>query len=268
MSTRLDEAFARIKAQQRTGVIPYVTAGFPTEADTLAIVPALEAAGADAIELGVPYSDPLADGPTIQAASFRALQAGMDTHRTVALAGKLRAAGVQVPLLLMGYYNPILAYGMEAYARDCAAAGVDGLIVADLPEEEAGPLRVHLDAAGIALIPLLAPTSPESRIAAGVAHASGFVYCVSVAGVTGARSGLPAGLAEFVARVRRHTPLPVAVGFGVAERAHVEALGAYADAAVVGSALISVIDSAPPAERAARAGAFVAALAGRPAPRG
>jgi len=263
MTERLDSAMARLCAEGRTGVIPYVTIGFPAVQDTLAIVPALEAAGADVIELGVPYSDPLADGPTIQAASYRALEAGMDTATCIGIVKRLRADGVTVPLLFMGYYNPILTYGVERFVDGCAGAGLDGLIVADLPPEESDRIRVALRARGMALIPLLAPTSTEERIELGTSGAEGFVYCVSVAGVTGARAELPESLPAFVARVRGHTSLPIAVGFGVSERRHVEAVGAVADAAVVGSALIDVIDSAPPGERAAKAGAFVSALTGR-----
>ncbi len=262
MTDRLDKALQRIRDEGRTGVIPYVTIGFPTLKDTLAIVPAIEKAGADVIELGVPYSDPLADGPTIQAASYRALEAGMDSKGCLDAVRKLRAAGVGVPLVFMGYYNPILSYGLEAYARDCAEAGVDGLLIPDLPPEEWGPMRDALRQHDLVLIAMIAPTSTEERIALGTADAEGFVYCVSVAGVTGARQDLPPELPSFIAKVRAHTSLPIAVGFGVAERRHVETLGKYADAAAVGSALIDVIDSAPPNERAERAAAFIAGLVG------
>ena len=262
MTERLDAAMRRVRDGKRTGLVPYVTVGFPSVDDTLAIVPAIAAAGADVIELGVPYNDPLADGPTIQAASFRAVQDGIDAHQCIEVVRRLRKGGLQTPLLFMGYYNPILSYGIEAYADDCAAAGLDGLIVVDLPPEESGPMRSALERSGLALIPLLAPTSTEERIRLGTRDARGFVYCVSLTGVTGARTELASDLPGFVRRVRRHTDLPIAVGFGVSERRHVEAIGKYADAAAVGSALIDVIDSAPPGERAARAGAFVAALAG------
>lgn len=266
MPERITAAFERMKREHRTGIIPYVTVGFPTIADTMAIVPAIERAGADVIELGVPYSDPLADGPTIQAASYRALQSGVTPKTCVDVAARLRQAGVQAPLLFMGYYNPILTYGVPEYARDCASAGIDGLIVPDLPPEESAPLRMELRAHGLILIPLLAPTSTDDRIASGCAGAEGFVYCVSVAGVTGARADLPPDLPAFLKRVRRHTSLPIAVGFGVSERRHAEALGAVAEAVVVGSALINVIDSAAPGKAAQRAAGFVAALAGKSAP--
>jgi tryptophan synthase alpha chain len=225
-------------------------------------VPALEKAGATLIELGVPYSDPLAEGPTIQAASYKALEAGMTMHGCIETARQLRQGGVTVPLVFMGYYNPVLNYGIEAYTKDCAAAGVDGFIIPDLPVDEAEPFHDACRAQGLALISMLAPTSTDDRIAQGAASADGFVYCVSVAGVTGARSELPLTLPGFVERVRSRTTLPVAVGFGISERAHVESVGRVADAAVVGSALINVIDLAPAGERAERAGAFIASLVG------
>ncbi|MCY4582606.1 MAG: tryptophan synthase subunit alpha [Chloroflexi bacterium] len=260
MLDRLDSALARARNEGRTAVAPYVTIGFPSIEDTLAIVPAIEQAGADAIELGVPYSDPLADGPVIQAASYRALTGGVDTHACIEAVRDLRAAGVSLPLIFMGYYNPILRYGIPEYAADCADAGVDALIIPDLPPDEAGELREAVEERGLGLVAMLAPTSTEERIELGCERARGFVYCVSVTGVTGARSDLPDDLPEFVARVRRHTELPVAVGFGIAERRHVERVGQVADVAAVGSALINVIDSAPPGEAASRAGAFVRGL--------
>jgi tryptophan synthase alpha chain len=262
MSERLDKALAAMRESGKTGVFPYVTIGFPTAEDTLTIVPALEKAGATVIELGVPYSDPLAEGPTIQAASYKALEGGMTMHGCVEIARQLRASGVTVPLVFMGYYNPVLNYGLEAYAKDCAEAGVDGFIIPDLPVDEAVPFHDACSAVGLALIPMFAPTSTDDRIALGAAGADGFVYCVSVAGVTGARSAVPTSLPDFIARVRSRTGLPVAVGFGISERAHVESVGQVADAAAVGSALINVIESAPAGERAERAGAFIASLVG------
>ena len=263
MMERLEEALARARTEGRTALVPYVTIGFPSIEDTLAIVPALERAGADAIELGVPYSDPLADGATVQAASHRALSGGgVDSRACIEAARALRSAGVSAPLIFMGYYNPILRYGVAAYAADCAEAGVDALIIPDLPPDEAGELRDALEHQGLGILAMLAPTSTEERIALGCANARGFVYCVSVAGVTGARRDLPDDLPQFVARVRRHTNLPLAVGFGIAERRHVERVGEVAEVAVVGSALINVIDSAPPGEAASRAGAFVRELTG------
>ena len=264
MLDRLENALAAARRERRTAVIPYAAIGFPTLEDTLAVVPAIERAGADAIELGVPYSDPLADGPTIQAASHRALQGGMTTRGCIDAVRSLRRAGVAAPLVFMGYYNPILRYGPAEYAADCADAGVDALLVPDLPPDEAGELREALRAHGLGLVSMLAPTSTNDRVALGCAASDGFVYCVSVAGVTGARSDLPDGLPEFIERVRRHTSLPVAVGFGVSERRHVERIGEIADAAAVGSALIDAIGSAPPGEAASRAEAFIRGLVARP----
>jgi tryptophan synthase alpha subunit len=186
----------------------------------------------------------------------------MTMHKCIEAARQLRETGVTVPLIFMGYYNPILNYGLEAYAKDCAEAGVDGFIIPDLPVDEAAPFHDACRAEGLALVPMLAPTSTDERIALGAASGDGFVYCVSVAGVTGARSELPTTLPDFIARVRSHTTLPVAVGFGISERAHVELVGRVADAAAVGSALINVIDSAPAEERAGRAAAFIATLVG------
>ena len=261
MASQVDDAFARIRDEGRIGLIPYVTVGFPDLGDTLRVVPAIEAAGADVIELGVPYSDPLADGPTHQASSYRALQNGVSVSFCLDTARALRENGVEAPLLFMGYYNPILAYGVDAYARVCADARVDGLIVPDLPPEEAHDLRTALHANGLQLIPMLAPTSTTERIRAACAVAEGFVYCVSVAGVTGVRSDLPPGLPDFVSRVRSETDTPIGVGFGISEPRHVAGLRGVADAAVVGSALTNAIAAAPPDERPARAAAFVAALA-------
>ncbi len=259
---RLCKALQGFRDARRTGTLAYVTVGFPTVEDTLAIARALEDAGAAAIELGVPYSDPLADGPTIQAASYRALAGGVDSGVCLETARRIRESGARIPLLFMGYYNPILSYGVDAYARDCAEAGVDALIVPDLPPEEAGPLRAALRGNGLGLAGFVAPTSTDERIRLGAENADGFVYCVSVAGVTGARRELPRELPAFIERVRRHTDLPIAVGFGISERRHVEAVGRVADLAAVGSALIEVIDSSPTGEAAERAGAFVAGLVG------
>ena len=261
MASRLDNAFASIRQDGRIGVAPYVTIGFPDLDDTLRVVPAIEAAGADVIELGVPYSDPLADGPAHQASSYRALQNGVSVAFCLDTARTLREQGVEAPLLFMGYYNPILSYGVGAYARACADAGVDGLIVPDLPPEEAQPLREALHANALQLITMLAPTSTPERVRAACAAAEGFIYCVSVAGVTGVRSDLPPGLPAFVSRVRAETAVPIGVGFGVSEPRHVAGLRGVADAAVVGSALTNAIAAAPPAERAERATAFVGALA-------
>jgi tryptophan synthase alpha chain len=263
MTKRLQEALAKLKPMTNVGLIPYLTVGFPSVEETLALVPALERSGATIVELGIPFSDPIAEGPTIQASSYRALQQGVTTQTCMEVCKTLREQGVAIPLLFMGYYNPILSHGLAAFAKDAADAGADGAIIPDLPPEEAGELRDHLKTHDLTLITMLAPTSTEERIALACQKAEGFIYCVSVAGVTGARSSVPEGLFDYLARVRKHTSLSLAVGFGISERSHVKAIGAHAEAVVVGSKLISVIDSAPAKQRVAHASRFIAELSGR-----
>jgi len=260
---RIAEALARAGDEGRVALIAYVTAGFPEPEATPGLVRALVEGGADVVELGVPFSDPLADGATIQRASFRALAQGMTAKRCLDLVRELREQGLVVPLVLMTYYNPILAYGQEGFVHDAATGGVDGIIAVDVPPEEAGDLRARCRAEGLALIPLVAPTSSDERIALATREASGFVYCVSVAGVTGAREALPDELRVFLRRVRQATALPLAVGFGISRREHVEALRGQADAAVVGSAVIDIIEASPQAEREERVKEYVEVLTGR-----
>ena len=259
---RIDDTFARLGREGSTGLILFLTVGFPSVESTLELVPALAEAGADIIELGVPFSDPLADGPTIQAASFHALEQGVSLKGCVEVAGTLRDTLPDLPLVLMGYYNPVLTYGLSTFVKDASQAGVDGVIVPDLPTEEAGPLRAACNVRGIHLIPLLAPTSTDQRIQEACARASGFMYCVSLTGVTGARDRLPEGVPGMLRRVRRYTSLPLAVGFGVSKREHVIVIGKCAQAAIVGSALVRLIQEAPPEEMVARAKRFVAQLKG------
>ena len=262
-SQRLANLFRRVRKRHQPGLIPFVTVGFPDVDTTLELVPALESAGADGIELGVPFSDPLADGPTIQRASYRALRQGVTLRRCLEVCHQLRLMGVQMPMVLMGYYNPVLSYGIEVFAKDAAAAGIDGLIVADLPPEEADPVREACAKKNMALIALLAPTSTDERIARACQGASGFIYCVSLTGVTGAREHLPPGVFQLLQRVRHHTDLPLAVGFGVSRHEHIQALGQYAEAAIVGSALINVLDTAPDGQKVEEACRFISRLAGR-----
>lgn len=238
---RVAAAFERAKSERRPALLPYLTVGYPNVRATLDLVPAILAAGADAIELGVPFSDPMADGPVIQEASFHALKQGVTPRQCLEVTAELRKRGVQAPLILMGYYNPILATGLERWARDAAAAGADGCIVPDLPPDEAAPLRTALAAHRLHLVPMVAPTSTDARLASALADASGFVYCVTLTGVTGARSELPAGVGDTVNRVRRHTKLPIVMGFGISQHAHMQAIGQYADGAAVGSAMIRAI---------------------------
>jgi len=237
--------------------VVFLPVGFPDVDATLSLVPALVAAGADIVELGVPFSDPLADGATIQRASFQALQRGVTLEKCLEVCQRLRECSIDAPLVLMGYYNPILSYGVERFALRCAAVGVDGVIVVDLPPEEAKPLQEACLANGIDLIFLLTPTSTNERIEKVCQMASGFIYCVSLTGITGARRELAPGLRDFVARVRERTPLPLAVGFGISTHAHIEALASYADAAVIGSAIIDLIEKAPAQERVTRAQQYV-----------
>jgi tryptophan synthase alpha chain len=255
---RIASAFAAARAEGRAALMPYFTLGYPDIPTSEAVVRAIAAAGADLIELGVPFSDPLADGPTIQHSTQVALAQGVTVTRCLEMVARLRRAGVTQPLLLMGYVNPILAYGVPRYVAEAAAAGADGFIVPDLPPEEAADLEAACRAHGLALVFLLAPTSTPERIAAVISHATGFVYLVSLAGVTGARDQLPPDLAAFVGRVRSATSLPLAVGFGIATPEHAAAIGALADGVIVGSALIKAAGAA--AEPAAAAGRFVRAL--------
>ncbi len=267
--SQIAATFRRCQAEGRLALVAYLTVGYPTPADTLPLVEALAEGGCDLIELGVPFSDPLADGATIQRAGQQALANGMNLARCLETAAALHER-VAAPLLLMGYYNPFLRYGLARLARDAATAGVQGLIVPDLPTEEAGELVAALIPQQIDNVSLLAPTSGPARIAAVCRQARGFIYCVSLAGVTGARREVSAELAPFLARVRGHTALPLAVGFGLSRPEHVAAVAQVADGAVVGSAIIDLVDSLPPAERAGGLRRFAASLraaAQRPSPR-
>ena len=263
---RIAERFARLRDEGRTGLILYVTAGFPDVDATLELAPALADAGADLIELGVPFSDPLADGPTVQESSFHALRNGVTLQGCLEMVERLRERDQETPLVLMGYYNPVLRYGLEAFARRAGECGVDGVIVPDLPPEEAGPMLESCRPNGVHLIPLLAPTSTDARIRLACRDAGGFVYCVSLTGTTGARDSLPPGVFDLLDRVRRHTDLPLAVGFGVSRRDHVESIGRAAQAAIVGSALIRVVKESPRNLMVERARRFVLELGGVPVP--
>ena len=263
-SHRLQETFQGLETRGGTGIIPFLTVGSPDIETTLELVPALARAGADVIELGIPFSDPLADGATIQKASFQALRHGVTLGRCMEVCVTLRKQGLQTPLVFMGYYNPLLSFGLKAFALEAQKAELDGLIVVDLPPEESGPLREECSPRGIDVICLLAPTSTDTRIADACATASGFVYCVSVAGVTGARDQVSPEAFNLVKRVRNVTKLPIAVGFGVSRREHIEAIGKYANAAVIGSALVNVIEAAPPGEVVAHASRFLEGLRGAP----
>jgi tryptophan synthase alpha chain len=260
---RIEETFARLKAEGRTGFVAFLTVGYPDVEATLRIVPALIEGGADVIELGVPFSDPLADGPKVQKASFHALKQGVTVETCLDVVRKLREGGVEAPIVPMGYYNPLLAYGLARFTKDAAEAGVDGLIVVDLPPEESDEMLAACEAAGLRLIYLVAPTSTEERIREVARRASGFVYCVSVTGVTGARDEIAPGLAEFVGRVRNATNLPIAVGFGISQPKHFEAVARIADAAVIGSAIIDEIARSDPSEQSERLKSYAEVVTGR-----
>ncbi|MBI2913457.1 MAG: tryptophan synthase subunit alpha [Chloroflexi bacterium] len=262
VSGRIEDTFSRLEAEGCTGLIAYLTVGYPDIDATLRLVPALVEGGASLIELGVPFSDPLADGATIQRASFQAIRQGVTPAVCLEVVARLRRGGLNAPLILMGYYNPVLAYGVRLFARDAAAAGADGLIVVDLPPEESGPLREACLDHNLRLIYLLSPTSTDRRIELVAGLASGFVYCVSLTGTTGARQELPPGLEEFIARVRRCTPLPIAVGFGISKPKHFRAVARLAQAAVVGSAIIDEIDRADPSTQAERVKEYAEVLTG------
>jgi tryptophan synthase alpha chain len=260
---RIEATFERTKSEGRTGFVAFLTVGYPDIESTLRLVPALIEGGADIIELGIPFSDPLAEGPTIQRSSYRALQNGVTPTICLEVASKLRGQGVDAPLVPIGYYNPLLAYGLDAFTRDAAAAGIDGLIVVDLPPEESPSVRDACLANNLRLIYLLAPTSTEERIKLVAGLASGFIYCVSVTGVTGARDEVSPGLDAFVQLVRKYTDLPIAVGFGISQPTHFQAVGRIADAAVIGSAIIDEIDKVGPSEQAARLREYAEVVTGR-----
>ena len=262
MSNRIDSALRQSREGGKPFVAPYLTIGFPTVEASIEIAVAVAEAGADLIELGVPFSDPLADGPTIQKTSFAALRNGVTVKVCLDVVREIRGRGVEVPLVPFGYYNPFLRYGTEAFARDAAQAGADGIIVPDLPFEESGPFAEICAGQGLYIIPLLAPTSTDERIVQACKDIGGFIYCVSVTGVTGARDRLQAGVEALVARIRAHTTLPILVGFGISTHSDVLAVTRFADGVVVGSALLNAVDLAPNGEAAKTAGRFVAELKG------
>jgi len=231
-------AFSATRAEARCALITYLTVGWPSPESTPEMVRALESGGADLIELGVPFSDPVADGPTIQRASYTALQAGVTPRACLEAVARLREGGLSVPVLLMGYVNPILSYGVEDWVADCAQAGVDGLIVPDLPPEEASPLRAQCDERGLALVFLVAPTTPAARLARIAAETQGFLYVVSRLGTTGADVTLEDGLRRQLAVARQCAPAPVAVGFGISRPDQVRALAPLTDGIIVGSAIV------------------------------
>lgn len=246
--SRIPTRFAANAAKGRATFVTFITAGDPDPSTSLAILKALPAAGADVIELGMPFSDPMADGPAIQWSSMRALKAGMTLTKTLAMVRDFRAGNSETPIVLMGYYNPIYVYGVERFLADAKEAGVDGLIVVDLPPEEDAELCLPAIDAGLNFIRLATPTTDDKRLPAVLANTSGFVYYVSITGITGTATPDFSRVAGAVARIKRHTNLPVAVGFGVKAPEHASAIAAGADGVVVGSALVEAIRTSLDAE--------------------
>ena len=255
---RIDARFAALKAEGRAAFVAYVMAGDPDYATGLEILKGLPGAGADLIEVGFPFSDPMAEGPPIQRAAQRALANGMTLNKTLAAVAEFRKGDQTTPIIMMGYANPLVHHGYEAFARDAAAAGVDGLICVDIPPEEAGPLADALDASELSLIRLATPTTDDARLPVVVARTSGFVYYVSITGITGAAAAQAADVGPEVARIKAKTDLPVIVGFGITTPAAAGAIASVADGCVVGSAIVKRIEDRRPV---AEILAFVAELA-------
>ncbi len=262
MSNRIDEKLKAIKDAGQRALVPFITVGFPDIDTSQELAKAILESGADMLELGVPFSDPVAEGPTVQMTSFRAIEKGANLNAALNVVRNLRADGVTAPLIFMGYLNPYLHHGMEQFSQDASDAGLDGMIIPDLPPEEAAPYAEVLEKHGMYLIPLLAPTSTTERIAQACKQARGFIYCVSVTGVTGARQTPSERVADLVKAIRKQTELPILVGFGVSTREHVDVIGEFADGAIVGSALLNAIDASPPGNEVEAARAFVRNLKG------
>jgi len=261
--SRIAATFKRLADADEGALIPYLTVGYPSLEATRQLVLVLAEQGADLIELGVPFSDPLADGATVQRASHAALEQGVTLSSCLSVAAEARCT-TEVPLLFMSYFNPILRYGLSRFVRHCARAGVDGLIIPDLPPEEAGELKAECEQHALDLIFLVAPTSTDERLARVAEMASGFIYCVSLMGVTGARTEISYDVSDMLARVRQHTDLPLVVGFGISKSEHVAQVvqGAEdgevgAEGAVVGSALINLIESLPDGDLTASVSKYV-----------
>lgn len=238
---RLKARFEYLAAEGRAGLVTFLTAGDPNREISSTIIKGLPGAGADIIELGMPFTDPMADGPAIQASSIRALDAGQDINATLAMVKSFREKDDDTPIVLMGYYNPIYIYGVERFSEDAANAGVDGLIIVDIPPEEDAELRVPANKAGIDLVRLTTPTSDEQRLPTLMGGASGFIYYVSIAGITGTKSAATRNVADAVTRIRKFSDLPIAVGFGIKTPEQAAEIARVADAAVVGSAIVQII---------------------------
>lgn len=262
MSERIEKTFARLRAEKRAALIPFIMGYDPDAKTSAAILDALPKAGADLIEIGMPFSDPMADGPVIQAAGKRALKAGATISGILELVRNFRKKHAEVPIILMGYFNPLYRYGNEKFCTDAANAGVDGIILVDLPPEEEQEIRPYLKASGLKLIRLIAPTSGDKRLPLLAKSASGFIYYISVAGITGAKTADPTGLKLKVDHLRIFTKLPIAVGFGIKTAQQAKQVAAFSDAVVVGSVLVAVIAKTKGKNNIAKAAAkFVSQLA-------
>jgi tryptophan synthase alpha chain len=261
-ASRIADSLAASKEQGRTALLPFVTAGYPTMETSEAIVHALVDAGADGLEIGIPFSDPIADGPTVQRTSQVSLANGTTVQDCIDLVARLRADGVGVPVMLMGYFNPVVKFGVERYVVACARAGVDGFIIPDLPIEESDRILDACHRHGRDLIFMVAPTSTQRRMELVDELGSGFVYCVSVTGVTGARDTVDSGLAGYLGRLRGYTELPLVVGFGISTPEHVAEIGKHADGVIVASAMLNYLDTLPETEQPRGAAAFVRYLRG------
>ena len=262
-TNRIALAFAAAREAGRSAVVPFIPVGWPEIDATVEIVEAAVAGGAAAVEIGLPFSDPMGDGTTNQRAYEEAIRNGANADTVFAAVRELRSRGVSVPLIVMGYFNPLLAYGISRFVQTAVEAGVDGLITVDLPPQEAAELEGPAREAGLHMIYLLAPTSTEDRIRLVADHGSGFIYCVGVVGITGARTALSDELPEYIARVRTQTDLPLAVGFGISSREHVREVEGFADAAVVGSAFVQLVGETPREERPAKVRAYLEEITGR-----
>ena len=248
MTTRIDARFAQLKKENRSAFVTFLMAGDPDPETSLQVIMALPKAGADIIEIGMPFTDPMADGPSIQAAGLRALKAGMTLKKTLELVRGFRAHDNTTPVVLMGYYNPIYIYGVDKFLADAKSAGVDGLIIVDLPPEEDTELCLPAMKAGLNFIRLATPTTDDKRLPAVLANTSGFVYYVSITGITGSASADSGAVGEAVTRIKRHTKLPVCVGFGIRTPENARAIAATADGAVVGTALVDAVRGSLDAE--------------------
>lgn len=248
MTTRIDTRFAELKKADRSAFVTFVMAGDPDPATSLEIIKALPKAGADVIELGMPFTDPMADGPSIQAAGLRALKVGMTLKKTLDLVRDFREVDKATPIVLMGYYNPIYIYGVDKFLGDAKSAGIDGLIIVDLPPEEDDELCLPAMKAGLNFIRLATPTTDDKRLPAVLANTSGFVYYVAITGITGAAAADATAVSAAVARIKRHTQLPVCVGFGIRTPENARAIASHANGAVVGTALVDALKNSLDAE--------------------